>query len=30
VRSYDIATPLLDALLEAHRAHLPQFFARTG
>ena len=30
VRSYDIAGPLLDALLEAHREHLPQFFARTG
>jgi 6-phospho-beta-glucosidase len=26
VRSYDIARPLLDALLSAHRAHLPQFF----
>jgi 6-phospho-beta-glucosidase len=27
VRSYDVARPLLDALLSAHRAHLPQFFA---
>jgi 6-phospho-beta-glucosidase len=26
VRSYDIARPLLEALLAAHRAHLPQFF----
>jgi len=26
VRSFDTARPLLDALLEAHREHLPQFF----
>jgi 6-phospho-beta-glucosidase len=26
VRSYDVACPLLDALLDAHREHLPQFF----
>jgi 6-phospho-beta-glucosidase len=26
VRDYDIAAPLLDALLEANRAHLPRFF----
>jgi 6-phospho-beta-glucosidase len=25
----DVAAPLLDALLEANRAHLPRFFART-
>ena len=23
---YDVAGPLLDALLDAHRDHLPQFF----
>jgi 6-phospho-beta-glucosidase len=28
VRSFDTARPLLDALLEAHREHLPQFFHR--
>jgi 6-phospho-beta-glucosidase len=28
VASFDIAPPLLDALLDAHREHLPQFFAR--
>jgi 6-phospho-beta-glucosidase len=27
VPSYDTAVPLLDALLEAHREHLPHFFA---
>jgi 6-phospho-beta-glucosidase len=27
VADYDIAAPLLDALLEANRAHLPRFFA---
>jgi 6-phospho-beta-glucosidase len=27
VASFDVAPPLLDALLEAHRAHLPRFFA---
>jgi 6-phospho-beta-glucosidase len=27
VAGYDVARPLLDALLEAHRAHLPRFFA---
>jgi len=26
VSDYDIAAPLLDALLEANRAHLPRFF----
>jgi 6-phospho-beta-glucosidase len=26
VADYDVAGPLLDALLEAHREHLPQFF----
>jgi 6-phospho-beta-glucosidase len=26
VASYDVAGPLLDALLDAHREHLPQFF----
>ena len=25
VRSFDTARPLLDALLDAHRDHLPQF-----
>jgi 6-phospho-beta-glucosidase len=28
VRSYGVAVPLLDALLEANRAHLPRFFPR--
>jgi 6-phospho-beta-glucosidase len=27
VADYDIAAPLLDALLEANRTHLPRFFA---
>jgi 6-phospho-beta-glucosidase len=27
VRQWDVAVPLLDALLEANRVHLPQFFA---
>jgi 6-phospho-beta-glucosidase len=27
VREWDVAVPLLDALLEANRAHLPRFFA---
>ncbi len=27
VASFDVARPLLDALLDAHREHLPQFFA---
>jgi 6-phospho-beta-glucosidase len=27
---YDTAGPLLDALLDAHREHLPQFFAAAG
>jgi len=27
VRSFDTARPLLDALLDAHREHLPQLFA---
>jgi 6-phospho-beta-glucosidase len=27
VRTYDVAGPLLDALLAAHREHLPRFFA---
>jgi len=26
VRDYDTAKPLLDALLEANRQHLPRFF----
>jgi 6-phospho-beta-glucosidase len=26
VRQWDIAVPLLDALLDANRTHLPQFF----
>jgi 6-phospho-beta-glucosidase len=26
VADYDVARPLLDALLEAHREHLPRFF----
>jgi 6-phospho-beta-glucosidase len=26
VREYDIAVPLLDALLEANRGHLPRFY----
>ena len=26
VSDYDVAAPLLDALLEANRAHLPRFF----
>ena len=26
VRTYDVARPLLDALLDAHREHLPAFF----
>ena len=26
VADYDVAAPLLDALLEANRAHLPRFF----
>lgn len=30
VGSYSVASPLLDALLEANREHLPRFFARTG
>jgi 6-phospho-beta-glucosidase len=30
VRTYDLARPLLDALLDAHREHLPQFFATAG
>ena len=30
VRTYDLARPLLDALLDAHREHLPQFFAGAG
>ncbi len=28
VASYDTAVPLLEALLDAHREHLPRFFAR--
>ena len=28
VARYNVARPLLDALLEANRAHLPRFFAR--
>jgi 6-phospho-beta-glucosidase len=27
VRQWDVAVPLLDALLEANRRHLPRFFA---
>jgi 6-phospho-beta-glucosidase len=27
VRTYDVARPLLDALLDAHREHLPAFFS---
>ncbi|MBO0871482.1 MAG: 6-phospho-beta-glucosidase, partial [Micromonosporaceae bacterium] len=30
VRQWDIAVPLLDALLNANRAHLPQFFDASG
>jgi 6-phospho-beta-glucosidase len=30
VPSYDTAAPLLDALLEANRAHLPRFYPRNG
>ena len=30
VRDYDVAAPLLDALLAANRAHLPRFFGRDG
>jgi 6-phospho-beta-glucosidase len=30
VRQWDIAVPLLDALLDANRAHLPQFFGAGG
>ena len=26
VRQWDLAVPVLDALLEAHRQYLPQFF----
>jgi hypothetical protein len=26
VREYDVAVPLLDALLEANRGHLPRFY----
>jgi len=29
VRTYDVAAPLLDALLDAHREHLPRFFGDT-
>lgn len=28
VRTYDLARPLLDALLDAHRRHLPRFFPK--
>jgi hypothetical protein len=27
VRQWDLAVPLLDALLDANRPHLPRFFA---
>ena len=27
VGDYDVAAPLLDALLDANREHLPRFFA---
>ena len=30
VRQWDLAVPLLDALLEANRRHLPRFFAADG
>jgi 6-phospho-beta-glucosidase len=30
VPSYDTAAPLLDALLEANRSHLPRFYPRNG
>ena len=30
VPTYDVAAPLLDALLEANRDHLPRFFPRNG